>query len=129
MPGVFNSKQISFLAHTNAGEFAYLTACWQPVAKCKQNPNSREEANPSRSLLCTLLIVLSCLSSGSSWGQLQRRKFGGRYYLGSGVEELRQHLSEHFIASNSLCKLWNKPRSSLCCPHSIFPSKQTHCCE
>lgn len=102
MSGVFNSKQISFLAHTNAREIAYLTACSQPVAKCKQNPTSREEAKPSRSHLCILLTVISCLSSGSSWGQLQSSKFGGRCYLGRGVEVLRQHLSEHFIASNCL---------------------------
>lgn len=41
IPGVFSSKQFSFLAHRNVREIAYLTACSQPVAKCKQNPNQQ----------------------------------------------------------------------------------------
>lgn len=99
-----NAKQNKFLAHTNTGEI--LTACSQPVAKCKQPPNQQGKSKTLQSLLCTLPTVISRLSCGSSCGQLsfsgcqlQRSKFGGRCYFESEVEELRWYLSEYFMTN------------------------------
>lgn len=104
IPGVFNSKQTSFLAQTNTTEIACLLLVanqWQNVNKIHP---SRGKSKTLQSHPCTLPTLTSHLSSGSSWGQLlwwsvQRSKLGGRCYLESGFEELRQYLSEHFMAN------------------------------
>lgn len=46
-----------------------LTAYNQPVAKCKQSKPAGK-SKPLQSHPCSLLTVMSHLSSGSSWGQL-----------------------------------------------------------
>lgn len=76
------------------------------MSKCKENPSQQGHSETLQSHLCTLLTVISCLFSGSSWGQLlggqlqlQESKFGGRCHLESGAEELRLYLLEHFMAN------------------------------
>lgn len=103
IPGVFNSKQTSFLAQTDTTEIACLLLAasqWQNVNKIHP---SRGKSKTLQSHPCTLPTVISHLPSGSGWGQLL-------WWSGPKKQTWRQVLTWRvgLRSSDSICQstLW-----------------------